>query len=73
MILVGFAVLKTATMVYTSCGHIVNMCVCDDKGRFAICEPERGHAQLSYFPSLPSYITNVTFRNLNVQTFYKTS
>lgn len=54
MALVGFAVLKTATMVYTSCGH--NTCVCDDKGRFARCKPERGHTQLPYFPSLPSYI-----------------
>lgn len=61
MALVGFAVLKTATMVYTSCGH--NSCVCDDKGRFARCKPERGHTQLPYFPSLPSYITNVTFLN----------
>lgn len=61
MALVGFAVLKTATMVYTSCGH--NSCVCDDKGRFARCKPERGHTQLPYFPSLPSYISNVTFLN----------
>lgn len=27
------------------------------------CKPERGHTQLPYFPSLPSYITNVTFLN----------
>lgn len=54
------AILKTATNVTISCGQ--NMCLCDDQKLSARCRPDRKNGKLFYFPDLPRYIKDVTFK-----------
>lgn len=54
------AILKTATNVTISCGQ--NMCLCDDQKLSAKCRPDRKNGKLFYFPDLPRYIKDVTFK-----------
>lgn len=63
LFLVGSAaIFKTATAVVISCGQ--NMCLCNDQKRSAKCER---NGELLFFPDLPSYIEEVTFKHYRRQ------
>lgn len=63
LFLVGSAaIFKTATAVVISCGQ--NMCLCNDQKRSANCQRNE---ELLFFPDLPSYIAEVTFKHYRRQ------
>lgn len=61
LLLIGSSVINIATTVVSSCAE--SMCICDGEKRTASCRPDRGREELLFFPSLPSYVTDVMFKN----------
>nr|XP_022290732.1 toll-like receptor 13 [Crassostrea virginica] len=53
--------LQITASVIISCGE--NLCLCDDNARSASCQPEQGRPVLPFFPKLPDYIMQVTFKD----------
>lgn len=68
LVIIGFSVIKIALTVVTSCAE--SMCICDGKKRTASCRPDRGREELLFFPSLPSYVTDVMFQNYTRRHIY---
>ena len=58
-----YAMIQPISMLTTLnfCGE--KMCICDKGTQLAFCKPALKNTSLSYFPRLPSYITNLTFKN----------
>ena len=52
---------NSISVCITSCGE--NLCLCDDTARSASCQPEQGRPAFSFFPKLPRYIMQVTFKD----------
>ena len=57
----SYVIRSPVYVVTTFCGE--NMCLCDASKHLATCRSERTITYLSYFPKLPNYITDVTFKD----------
>ncbi|XP_061169126.1 toll-like receptor 13 [Saccostrea echinata] len=51
---------KPVSPTVTSCG--LGMCLCDDKTNSSLCKPPKKKQPLRFFPKLPDYISDVSFR-----------
>ena len=54
-------IIRQVSLLTVTCGD--NLCLCNDATRAATCKPAKGRTNLSFFPKLPSHITNVTFKD----------
>ena len=68
-LLTSFWTLRCTTSVVVSCGE--NMCLCDEKTFRALCKPVHRKPNLLYFPTLPSYINDVTFEGYKRHAIYR--
>ena len=68
-LLTSFMTFRCTTSVVVSCGE--NMCLCDEKTFRALCKPVHRKPNLLYFPTLPSYINDVTFEGYKRHAIYR--